>query len=92
MVHENRSEFARVVVEEHLAANEIEIYHANLFCFFHNRYATLVDKSYSARTQSYTLTFKPRSAKGLGRPTSGVGTIVVRERNLFERFCETIRF
>lgn len=55
-------------------------------------YATLVGKSYSARTQSYTLTFKPRSAKGLDRPTSGVGTIVVRERNLFERFCETIRF
>lgn len=60
------------------------------------KYAVLVSKFYDAKTQSYSLVFKPkrskREVKSDAPLTSGSGVIFVGERNLMQRLYETLTY
>lgn len=62
-------------------------------------YATITHKSYTARTQTYTiiLTPTPHAHKNTatitaGNTSHGTATIMVRERSLLERMCVSLKF
>ena len=62
-------------------------------------YATITHKSYTAKTQAYTIVLTPthhtskNTAATLASNTShGTATIMVRERSLLERMCVSLKF
>ena len=62
-------------------------------------YATLTHKSYTAKTQTYTMVLTPTSQSPKNKAvtpasntTHGTATIMVRERSLLERMCVSLKF